>query len=90
VARGMGKPCVVGCSDLRVIEARKRGELGGHTVREGDWVTIDGAAGEIMLGQAPLVEPEVGGEFATFMTWDTMGCNELEIRLHNAIWYTLY
>jgi pyruvate,orthophosphate dikinase len=69
VARGMGTPCVVGCSALRVMEAQKRAELGGNTLKEGDWITIDGAAGEIMLGQAELVEPEVGGEFSIFMSW---------------------
>jgi pyruvate,orthophosphate dikinase len=69
VARGMGKPCVAGCGALDVSERERRVRVGSHLVKEGDWITIDGTTGEVMLGQAQLVEPSVGGEFAEFMSW---------------------
>jgi pyruvate, orthophosphate dikinase len=69
VARGMGKPCVAGCSALAVDETRKQARAGNTTIKEGDWVSLDGSTGEVMLGQAKLMEPTVGGEFATFMRW---------------------
>jgi pyruvate, orthophosphate dikinase len=69
VARGMGKPCVAGCSALQVDEARKTARVGDTTIQEGDWVSLDGGSGEVMLGKATLMEPSVGGEFATFMSW---------------------
>jgi pyruvate,orthophosphate dikinase len=69
VARGMGKPCVAGCGALEVSEKERRFQVGDVTVKEGDWITIDGTTGEVMLGQAELMEPTVGGEFAEFMSW---------------------
>ncbi len=69
VARGMGKPCVAGCGALEVSEKERRFRVGDVTVKEGDWITIDGSTGEVMLGQAELMEPTVGGEFAEFMSW---------------------
>ncbi len=67
VARGMGKPCVVGCGDL-VLDAEGM-HLGGHTLKEGDFITLDGTTGNIFLGDLPLVEPETKAEFETFMRW---------------------
>ena len=69
VARGMGKPCVAGCGAAEVSEKERVFRVGDVTVKEGDWVTIDGTTGELMLGQAELMEPTVGGEFAEFMSW---------------------
>jgi len=69
VARGMGKPCVAGCSALAVDETRKQAKVGSTVIKEGEWLSLDGATGEVMLGQANLVEPTVGGEFAEFMSW---------------------
>ncbi len=69
VARGMGKPCVAGCGALEVSEKERRFKVGDVTVKEGDWITVDGTSGEVMLGQAELMEPTVGGEFAEFMSW---------------------
>jgi pyruvate,orthophosphate dikinase len=79
VARGMGKPCVAGCSDLHVDEAKKQGTIGDTVITEGDWVTLDGGTGEVMAGEAPLIEPEVSGEFATFMGWAD-GFRRLRVR----------
>ena len=69
VARGMGKPCVAGCTALSVDESRKTARTGDTVIKEGDWLSLDGSTGEVMLGQAKLMEPTVGGEFSEFMTW---------------------
>src|SRR4030095_16056501 len=57
VARGMGKPCVVGCTDIQVDYARELFYAGDSVVRKGDWITIDGGTGEVMLGQVPMIAP---------------------------------
>jgi len=69
VARGMGKPCVCGASDIQILPAEKRFMADGVEVKEGDVITIDGGTGEVMLGRIPTVEPELSGEFATLMSW---------------------
>lgn len=69
VARGWGKPCVAGCSDI-IINYRNKTFTNGHvTINEGDWISINGSSGEVVLGQQPLVTPELSGDFATFMSW---------------------
>jgi pyruvate,orthophosphate dikinase len=69
VARGMGKSCVVGCSALRVDDARGEVRLGDVVVREGDPLTLDGGTGEVMLGRLPTVTPELGDAFGELMGW---------------------
>lgn len=70
VARGMGKCCIAGCGEIKVDYANRRFVArGGLTVREGDWLTLDGSTGEVMSGKAPLVEPELTGEFSEIMGW---------------------
>lgn len=71
VARGMGKPCVVGCEDLIVDEKSKTAKTkdGKHTIKEGDWITIDGKTGEVILGHLKLIKGEITGYFAKFMEW---------------------
>jgi len=69
VARGMGKPCVAGSGDITVHEAQRTFEVKGQTVREGDWITLDGTVGEVILGKVPLIQPELSGDFATLMKW---------------------
>jgi pyruvate,orthophosphate dikinase len=69
VARGMGKCCVAGAKDLDVDEATRVFRAHGHVVREGDWITLDGSSGRVILGQAALVEPAPSGEFTELMTW---------------------
>ena len=69
VARGMGKACICGVGDLLISYADRTVHVRGRTLKEGDWLTIDGAAGVVMLGRVPTVDPELSGDFATLMTW---------------------
>ena len=71
VARGMGKPCVVGCEDLIVDEEKKIAKTkdGKFTIKEGDWLTIDGKTGYVISGKLKLVKGEISGYFAEFMKW---------------------
>ncbi len=69
VARGMGKCCVVGCEGLEVDYAKQRARAGGSTIHAGDWVTVDGNKGEVLLGQVPTIEPEFDEHLATLMEW---------------------
>lgn len=63
VARGMGKPAVVGAADIDIDEENKEFRVADMVVREGDYITIDGTTGQIIEGRVPLVEPEIKGEF---------------------------
>jgi pyruvate,orthophosphate dikinase len=69
VARGMGKPAVVGCEELTIDVAAKRARLGQHELREGDIITIDGGTGRVIIGEVPLVAPERSDEFETILGW---------------------
>lgn len=69
VARGMGKPCVVGAEDVRVYEARRQFAIGTLVVKDKDIITINGTTGEVMLGEVPTIDPELSGEFGIFMQW---------------------
>jgi len=69
VARGMGKPCVSGAGSLQIDYAKKELKVMGHTIKEGDIVTINGATGEVMLGEIPTVQPQLSSDFETLMGW---------------------
>jgi pyruvate,orthophosphate dikinase len=69
VARGMGRPCVAGAGDLRVDAKTHAMTVGGRVVGNGDWITIDGGTGEVMLGQVPTVQPELSDDFSRLMGW---------------------
>ncbi len=70
VARGMGKCCVAGCGDLKIdYEKQLLVTKSGHTIKRGDVITLDGSAGEVILGDVPKVQPAVSGDFATLMGW---------------------
>ncbi len=69
VARGMGKCCVSGCGALEVSYAKRQVKVGDLTLKEGDYISIDGSTGEVMEGKVSTVEPEVSGTFATIMEW---------------------
>ncbi len=69
VARGMGKPCVSGAGTIRVDYVAGTFTAAGQTFRKGDIITIDGAAGQVMAGEVPMLQPELSGEFAVLMGW---------------------
>ncbi|HEV3167946.1 MAG TPA: pyruvate, phosphate dikinase [Isosphaeraceae bacterium] len=69
VTRGWGKPCVVGCDALTIDEKGQTIKIAGHTVKAGDFLTINGATGDVMLGKAPTVEPQISGDFSILMDW---------------------
>ncbi|WP_372636011.1 pyruvate, phosphate dikinase [Cohnella sp.] len=69
VARGMGKPCVCGCEGIAIDEEQGRMTIGSRIVREGDWLTIDGASGRVMAGQVPLREAEMTAELTELLGW---------------------
>ena len=69
VARGMGKCCIVGCGSLQIDEKAKTFEVGGYKLKEGDWLTLDGTTGQVILGQVATVQPELSSEYDKFMKW---------------------
>ncbi|WP_316188546.1 pyruvate, phosphate dikinase [Bradyrhizobium sp. SZCCHNS1054] len=69
VARGMGKPCVSGCGNIRVDYGRGTMSIGSRTFKTGDIITIDGSLGQVLAGRMPMIEPELSGEFGTLMGW---------------------
>ncbi len=69
VARGMGKSCVAGCGALAIDYAMGEMRVDNHVVRAGDWITIDGSSGEVILGSAPTVTPELSPAFTELMRW---------------------
>ncbi|MBI2564341.1 MAG: pyruvate, phosphate dikinase [candidate division NC10 bacterium] len=69
VARGMGKPCVAGSQDITVYEEHGYLFARDLTVRRGEYITLDGGTGDVMLGEAKLIQPELSGDFAILMTW---------------------
>ena len=69
VARGMGKCCVAGCSALEIDYAAKSMKVGEETVKEGDYISIDGSTGEVMLGKVATKEAEMSEDFRKLMEW---------------------
>jgi pyruvate, orthophosphate dikinase len=69
VARGMGKPCVAGCEALSVDVDARTASLNGTELREGDVITIDGGAGEVIVGEVKLIPPEINEDFETVLGW---------------------
>ena len=69
VARGMGRPCVVGASQVKIDYANGTLSSAGQILRAGDWVTIEGSQGEIIAGQVSMIQPEMSREFGKLMAW---------------------
>ena len=69
VARGMGKPCVAGCDALSIDLDARTITLGTQTLSEGDVLTIDGGTGAVIIGEVPLVAPEVNDDLETILGW---------------------
>jgi pyruvate,orthophosphate dikinase len=71
VARGMGRPCVAGCETLVIDERSRSATIGGVPVKEGDWITIDGTTGQVVLGELTLIPApsELPAWLAEFLGW---------------------
>jgi len=69
VARGMGKPCVCGCESIKIDPAGHQFTVNGLVVKKGDIITVDGATGNVMLGEVPMIEPTLSDEFETLLQW---------------------
>lgn len=80
VARGMGKPCIVGAEEgVRINKSERIFEAGGLVVREGDWITIDGGTGKVIHGKAELIEPKVDENLEKILKWAD-GFRDLGVR----------
>ncbi|MEM8858044.1 MAG: pyruvate, phosphate dikinase [Chloroflexota bacterium] len=79
VARGMGTPCVVGAGDIVIDQESGYFFVNGYEIRRGDWITIDGSTGRVLLGKVPTKQPELGEHFQTLMAWAD-GYRQLRIR----------
>jgi pyruvate,orthophosphate dikinase len=69
VARGMGRPCVSGAGEIQIFADAKKFVTRGVTVKDGEVITIDGATGEVLAGEAKMVKPELTGDFGSLMVW---------------------
>jgi pyruvate,orthophosphate dikinase len=69
VARGMGKPCIAGAQELKIDTEAKRFSVGDVTVNDGDWISMDGATGRVILGQAALVAAAIDENVSTVLSW---------------------
>jgi pyruvate,orthophosphate dikinase len=65
----MGKPCVVGCSGLKLDEAGRRASVGGQALEEGDWISLDGDTGEVSLGRRTIAAERLEPELAEIAGW---------------------
>ncbi|WP_297732664.1 pyruvate, phosphate dikinase [uncultured Maricaulis sp.] len=69
VARGMGRPCVSGAGAIKIDYANKQFVVGRRIVKDGEMVTIDGASGQVLMGEAKMIKPELTGDFGKLMVW---------------------
>ncbi|MEK7741392.1 MAG: pyruvate, phosphate dikinase, partial [Nitrospirota bacterium] len=69
VARGMGKCCIAGCGAININESQRYFTVNTFNIKEGDYLTLNGTTGEVILGEAPLITPELTGDFGIFMKW---------------------
>ena len=69
VARGMGKPCVCGCEAIKIDPDGHEFTVGDMVVKKGDIISIDGATGNVILGEVPMIEPTLSEEFETLLKW---------------------
>ena len=74
VARGMGKCCVTGCGEIQINDIKREMYINGHTVKEGDFISISGYTGEIFLGKVKLTEPKFDDNLKEFVSW----CKEIK------------
>jgi len=82
IARGMGRPCVSGSSEIDINYDEKIFKVSDLEVKEGEVITIDGSTGRIILGEISTVKPEISGDFSKLMTW-VDGFRKLKIRTNS-------
>ena len=82
VARGMGRPCVSGSSEIEIDYEGKIFKTKNTTVKEGDVITIDGSTGNIIIGEVKTVKPEISGDFSKLMSWAD-GFRKLKVRTNS-------
>jgi pyruvate,orthophosphate dikinase len=69
VARGMGKPCVSGCEAIKIDYEKEEFQVGEYCGKKGDIISIDGSTGEVMIGEVPMIDPELSDEFNQILSW---------------------
>jgi pyruvate,orthophosphate dikinase len=69
VARGWGKCCVVGCEAINIDYNAKSMRVGDRTIRQGDFITLDGSLGDVYIGELPLMKPQLPESYYTLMSW---------------------
>lgn len=69
VARGMGKPCIAGCEEMKIDLQKKEFQVGLTVVKQGDIISVDGSLGHVMLGEVPLIDPSLSEEFLELLSW---------------------
>ncbi|CCQ96084.1 Pyruvate, phosphate dikinase [[Clostridium] ultunense Esp] len=69
VARGMGKPCIAGCEEMKIDLNKKEFQVGSIVVKQGEIISVDGGAGNVMLGEVPLIDPVLSDEFSELLGW---------------------
>ncbi len=79
VARGMGTPCVVGAEEISIDQREGFFRSGGVEIRRGEWITVDGSSGRILVGKVDTIQPELGEYFETLMGW-VDGIRKLKVR----------
>ena len=82
VARGMGRPCVSGSSEIEIDYEKKIFKAKNNIVKEGDLITIDGSTGRIIIGEVKTVKPEISGDFSKLMSWAD-GFRKLKVRTNS-------
>jgi pyruvate, orthophosphate dikinase len=79
VARGMGRPCVCGATEMRIDAEAGQFTARGRTIKRGEVITVDGSSGEVMFGAAEMIQPQLTGDFAMIMEWAD-GLRRLKVR----------
>lgn len=69
VARGMGKPCVCGCEAIKIDYEGKKFKIDDLVINEGDIISVDGATGQVIKGQVPMIDPQLSDEFLKLLSW---------------------
>ncbi|MEW6711675.1 MAG: pyruvate, phosphate dikinase, partial [Candidatus Riflebacteria bacterium] len=69
VARGWGKCCVAGAGEVQIDYKKRQMTINGKVIKEGEWISLDGSTGDVMLGAVPTIEPSLSGDFGIIMKW---------------------